>query len=188
MHVYAYGCVSASMILLDTLRLCYSDFLSVHTCAYACVCIFCVHVCLYRCMFMCMYMYICMPVYMYAYKFIYARVWVYICTRVGTFCLFVMSNLSTTCACITGVSQCNLNLEIISPGSRTYSDWGLSDVWLLINICHIIHLSLFFAGLPNAVSLRSHYCAWGRAIPAPTNTIYHRASSEQRSRTRSCHE
>ena len=32
------------------------------------------------------------------------NVWVYICTRVGAFCLFVLSNLSTTCACITGVS------------------------------------------------------------------------------------
>jgi len=41
---------------------------------------------------------------MYAYTFIYARVWVYICTRVGAFCLFVLSNLSTTC-----VSQVFLN-------------------------------------------------------------------------------
>ena len=32
-----------------------------------------------------MYMYICMSVYMFAYTFIYARVWVYICTRVGAF-------------------------------------------------------------------------------------------------------
>ena len=46
-----------------------------------------------------------MSVYMYAYTFIYARVWVYICTRIGAFCLFVLSNLSTTCACITGVSR-----------------------------------------------------------------------------------
>jgi len=30
--------------------------------------------------------------------------WVYICARVGAFCLFVLANLSTTCACITGVS------------------------------------------------------------------------------------
>ena len=30
-----------------------------------------------------------MSVYMYAYTFIYARVWVYICTRGGAFCLFV---------------------------------------------------------------------------------------------------
>jgi len=33
-----------------------------------------------------------------------ARLWVYICTLVGAFCLFVLSNLSTTCACITGIS------------------------------------------------------------------------------------
>ena len=51
-------------------------------------------------------MYICMSVYMYAYIFIYARMWVYICTRVGAFCLFVLSNLSTTCACITGLNTC----------------------------------------------------------------------------------
>jgi len=30
-------------------------------------------------------------------------VWVYICTRVGAFCLFVLSNPSTTFVCITGV-------------------------------------------------------------------------------------
>ena len=47
-----------------------------------------------------------MSVYMYANTFMYARMWVYICTRVGAFCLFVLSNLSTTCACITGVSAC----------------------------------------------------------------------------------
>jgi len=63
----------------------------------------CVHVCVYMCMCICMYMYTCMSVYMYAYTFIYAHVWVYICTHVGAFCLFVLSNLSTTCACITGV-------------------------------------------------------------------------------------
>ena len=57
-----------------------------------------------RCMCTCKYMYTCMSVYMYAYTFIYARVCVYICTRVGTFCLFVLSNLATTRACITGVS------------------------------------------------------------------------------------
>ena len=45
-----------------------------------------------------------LSVYMYAFTFIYAHVWVYICTRVGAFCLFVLSNLSATCACITGVS------------------------------------------------------------------------------------
>ena len=103
MHAYAYGCICASMILLDALRRCCYDFLSVHTCAYAYVCIcFCMHVCIVHVyMYVYVYMYV---VYMYAYTFIYARVWVYIRTRVGAFCLFVLSNLSTTCACITGVS------------------------------------------------------------------------------------
>jgi len=76
-------------------------------CAYVCICMrmyMCVHVCVYRCMRICMYMYMCMSVYMYSYTFIYTRVWVYICTRVDAFCLFVLSNLSATCACITGVS------------------------------------------------------------------------------------
>jgi len=41
-------------------------------------------------------------VYMYAYTCIYTGLWVYICTRVGAFCLFVLSNLSTTRVCITG--------------------------------------------------------------------------------------
>ena len=42
---------------------------------------------------------------MYAYACVCTRVWVtvYICTRVGAFCLFVLSNPSTTCVCITGV-------------------------------------------------------------------------------------
>ena len=76
-------------------------------CAYVCICMrmyMCVHVCVYRCMCICVYMYICMSMYMYAYTFIYMRVWVYICTRVGAFGLFVLSNLSTTCACITSVT------------------------------------------------------------------------------------
>jgi len=75
----------------------------VHMCAYACVCIcVCMYVCIVH-VYMYVYVYI-MSVYMYAYTFMYARVWVYICTRVGAFGLFVLSSLSTTCACITGVS------------------------------------------------------------------------------------
>ena len=69
-----------------------------HAYVYVCACM-CV-----QCMCICMYMYICMSVYMYAYTFIYACVWVYICTRVGAFWLFVLFNRSTACACITGVS------------------------------------------------------------------------------------
>jgi len=52
-----------------------------------------------------MYIYMCMSVYMHAYTLIYARASVYICTRVGAFCLFVLSNLSTTFECITGVFE-----------------------------------------------------------------------------------
>ena len=68
----------------------------------------CVRVCVYMCMCICMYMCICVCVYMHACTFIYTRVWVYICTRiggtrVGVFCLFVLSNPSTICVCITGV-------------------------------------------------------------------------------------
>jgi len=52
-----------------------------------------------------------------AYTCIYTRVWVYICTRVGAFCLFVLSNLSTICTCITGVCLtpacvCRRGLEV----------------------------------------------------------------------------
>jgi len=52
-----------------------------------------------------MYIYVnmCVCVYVYAYTCTYKREWVYICTRVGFFCLFVLSNLSSTCVYITGV-------------------------------------------------------------------------------------
>ena len=75
-------------------------------------------------------MYICMSVYMYSYTFIYTRVWVYICTRVGAFCLFVLSNLSTNvrvsqvlpaCVCVGGlevgfVSACSWLVLVTSAG------------------------------------------------------------------------
>ena len=64
--------------------------------AYEYVCL-CMRVYVHVYMYVYIYMYV---VYMYAYTIMYARVWVYICTRVGAFCLFVLSNLSTTCACI----------------------------------------------------------------------------------------
>ena len=112
-YLYMYMCVYACMCIW--MRMCVYDIawhveallLGFSICTYVCICMrmyMCVHVWVYRCMCTCMYMYICMSVYMYAYTFIYARVWVYICTRVGAFCLFVLSNLSTTCACITGFS------------------------------------------------------------------------------------
>ena len=63
-----YGCVYASMILLDALRRFYWGFLSVHTCAYACVCVCvcmcacmgaCVCVCVYVCTYFCVYVCMC---------------------------------------------------------------------------------------------------------------------------------
>jgi len=61
MHAYAYGCVSASMILLDALRRRCWDFLSVHTCAYACVCIcVCMHACIGACVYVCICVYVCL--------------------------------------------------------------------------------------------------------------------------------
>ena len=65
----------------------------------------CISVCMYACICACAYVCICIYVcmYMYAYTCICTRVWVYICTGVGAFCLFVLSNPSTTCVCIAGV-------------------------------------------------------------------------------------
>jgi len=60
-----------------------------------------VHICVYVCA--CMRVYVHVHMYVYAYTCICTRVWVYICTRVGVFCLLVLSRPSTTCMCITGV-------------------------------------------------------------------------------------
>jgi len=61
MHAYVYGCVCASMILLDMLRRCYKDFLSVYTCAYACVCIcVCMYACIGACVYVCICIYVCL--------------------------------------------------------------------------------------------------------------------------------
>ena len=71
MNACVYGCVYASMILLDALRRCYWGFLSVHACvhmhAYVCVCA-CVRVwvrvcaCVYVCMYFCVYVCMCVCV------------------------------------------------------------------------------------------------------------------------------
>ena len=64
-----------------------------------------------------MYMYVCLSVYMYAHTCIYTHMWVYICTHIGAFCLNILSNLSTTCVCITGAFPtpayvCGSGLEV----------------------------------------------------------------------------
>ena len=83
----------------------------------------CVHACVYMCMFICMYMYICVSVCMYAYTGIYTRVWVYICTRVGAFCLFVLSNLSTTCACSSLLTPACVCVEGLDVGVFPAYSW-----------------------------------------------------------------
>ena len=50
-----------------------------------------------------MYIHIYVSVYMHAYTCVCTCVWMYICTLVGAFCLFVLSSPSTTCVCITGI-------------------------------------------------------------------------------------
>ena len=64
-----------------------------------------------------------MSVYMYAYKFIYARMWVYTCIPVGAFCLFVLANLSTTCACITGVTLACVCVGGLEVGFVSVCSW-----------------------------------------------------------------
>ena len=101
-------------------------------CAYMCICMrmyMCVHVCVYSaCVYVCICIYVCLCICMHIHLFIYARVWVYICTREGTFCLFVLSNLSATCACITGVSE---HLHAWVWGDWT---WGFFQLFM-INAC-----------------------------------------------------
>jgi len=61
MHAYVYGYVYASMILCDTLRRCYWDFLSLHRCAYACICIcVCMYACIGACVYVCICTYVCL--------------------------------------------------------------------------------------------------------------------------------
>ena len=83
----------------------------VHLHAYVCVCA-CVRVRVHVCV--CVYVYVCISVYMCACAFVCARMLMYVCTRVGAFCLFVLSNLSTTrvyhrcfltlaCVCVGGL-------------------------------------------------------------------------------------
>jgi len=61
MHAYVYGYVYASMILLDTLRRRYWDFLPVHRCAYSCVCIcVCMYACICVCVYVCICIYVCL--------------------------------------------------------------------------------------------------------------------------------
>jgi len=94
MCVYACICIWMRMCVYDIAWHVEAFLLRFSICVYVCICMrmyMCVHICVYRCMCIFKYMYICMSVYMYAYTFIYTRLWVYICTCGGAFCLFVPS-------------------------------------------------------------------------------------------------
>jgi len=70
MHSYVYGCVCASMILFDSLRRCYWDFPSVHTCAYACVFIYmCVYACIGACVYVCICICVCLCICIYTHLY-----------------------------------------------------------------------------------------------------------------------
>ena len=105
-----YGCMYASMILLDTLRRCYGGFclcIRVHMHSYVCVCA-CVRVwvhvcvCVYVCMCFCVYVCMCVCVRE------HVDVRMHLCRRI----LFVLSNLSTTCA----YHRCFLTLACMCVG------------------------------------------------------------------------
>jgi len=60
MHTYVYGCVCASMMMSDALRLHSWDFLPV----YRCVCTrMCICVCMYACIMICACAYVCICIY-----------------------------------------------------------------------------------------------------------------------------
>ena len=91
---------------------------------------------------------------MYAYTFICARVWGYICTRVGAFCLFVLFNPSTTCVCNTGVFStpacvCGRGLEVgfFSAGLWLALVTGVGgNVLTAIEIGGLSYVFLYFCG------------------------------------------
>jgi len=90
-YVHLWYCLTRWGIEIFCLRI----DIRVHVCVYVCACTRVyvhVHMYVYVCLCICM----CIHVYAHACGF-------YIYTRVGAFCLFVLSNPSTTCVCITGV-------------------------------------------------------------------------------------
>ena len=112
MCVYACTCIRMRMCVYDIVRHVEVLLLRFSICAYVCICMrmyMCVHVCVYRCMCLCddVYenVYVCVYECIHIYTYIYivrARVGVnmHSCKRI---LFIVLSNLSITCVCITGV-------------------------------------------------------------------------------------
>jgi len=96
--------------------------MSVYRCACACMCIcVCMYACICACAYACIFIYV--SVYMYAYTCICTRVWVYICTRVDAFGLFVLSDPSTTCVCIRFFNQHTGEVGDWKMGVLTACSW-----------------------------------------------------------------
>jgi len=88
MHAYVYGCVCASMMLFDALRLHSWDFLPVYRCACTRMCMC---VCMYACnvhVHMCVYAYMCVCVYVCIYMYMHMRMGVHMhsCRRILFIC------------------------------------------------------------------------------------------------------
>ena len=145
-----YGCVYASMILLDALRRCYWGF-SVCTCVCICMrmCV-CVHVCVYGCMCVCACMYVCISVF-YVCMCICVRAHVDVrmhsCRRILSICtvqsLYYMRVyqrvfLTLACVCVGGlevgfVSACSLLALVTDVGGYVLTGveiGGLSCIFL----------------------------------------------------------
>ena len=73
--------------------------LSVHKRAYACICIcVCMYACICACVYVCVCIYVCLCICMHIHLYTPACECKY--ALLGAFCLFVLSNLSNTCACV----------------------------------------------------------------------------------------
>ena len=111
MHAYVYGYVYASIILLDTLR----RRLSVHRCAYACICIcVCMYACICARVYACICIYVCLCICMHIHLYTHKRVVLhmhscrrilFICTVQSLYYMRVYHRCSITpaCVCLTGV-------------------------------------------------------------------------------------
>ena len=133
MDACVYGCVYASMILLDALRRCDWGFLSVHACAYACVCVcarmcacmgacvcVCVNVCIYFCVYVCMC--VCVRAHVDVRMHSCRRI-LFVCTVQSLYYMRVYHRcfLTLACVCVGGlkvafVSACSLLALVTGVG------------------------------------------------------------------------
>ena len=113
MDACVYGCVYASMVLLDALRRCYWGFLSVRAGAYACVCVCvcmcacmgaCVCVCVYVCMYVCVYVCMCVCVRAHVDVRMHScrRIVFFICTVQSLYYMCLYHRWFLTLACVCG--------------------------------------------------------------------------------------